>query len=140
MTFTRKRIHLKVCFSFCTECIFSQIVFGVEHFLHAHNMGNLDIFKSATLIGCLLCIIFDDNCFHSSSYKVSKSAKIRTRYNQVPLLTQDTNANLAHIQISSKFLGRCMCVYVCVCVGGGGRGSINLRIGMSIYNLVSDSK
>ena len=93
-------------------------------------------------MGCLLCIIFDENSFHSSSYKVSKSAKIRTRYNQVPLLTQDTNANLAHIIISSKFLGRCVCICMCVCVcmGGGGGQSINLRIGMSIYNLVSDSK
>ena len=40
-----------------------------------------------------------DYCHKSSSpYKVSKGAKIRNRYNQVPHLTQDTNGKVTNSQ------------------------------------------
>ena len=36
-----------------------------------------------------------------ASIKVSKGAKIRTRYNQVPHLTQDTNGDVTHSQLDT---------------------------------------
>ena len=36
---------------------------------------------------------------HTHSIKVSKGAKIRNRYNQVPHLTQDTNAKVTNSQL-----------------------------------------
>ena len=36
--------------------------------------------------------------FDSILIKVSKGAKIRNRYNQVPHLTQDTNGKVTHLQ------------------------------------------
>ena len=35
---------------------------------------------------------------NNKSHKVGKGAKIRNRYNQVPLLTQDTNGNVTNSQ------------------------------------------
>ena len=36
-----------------------------------------------------------------ASYKVSKGAKIRNRYNQVPHLTQDTNGKVTNSQLDT---------------------------------------
>ena len=36
------------------------------------------------------------------AYKVSKGAKIRSRYNQVQLLTQDTNGKVTNSQLDRK--------------------------------------
>ena len=37
----------------------------------------------------------------SLSYKISKGAEIRNRYNQVPHLTQDTNGKVTNSQLDS---------------------------------------
>ena len=37
----------------------------------------------------------------SSNIKVSKAAKIRNRYNQVPHLTQDTNGKVTNLQLDT---------------------------------------
>ena len=38
---------------------------------------------------------------HGYLYKVSKGAKIRNRYNQVPQLTQDTNGKVTNSQLDT---------------------------------------
>ena len=46
-------------------------------------------------------------CLHTNEIiKVSKSAKIRNRYNQVPHLTQDTNGNVTNSQLDSTYESR----------------------------------
>ena len=41
------------------------------------------------------------NKFHFRLSKVSKGAKIRIRYNQVPHLTQDTNGKVINLQLDT---------------------------------------
>ena len=49
--------------------------------------------------GCLqfVIVVFPDHT-HLLFFKVSKGAKIRNRYNQVPHLTQDTNGKVKNSQ------------------------------------------
>ena len=42
-------------------------------------------------------------CLRELSMKVSKSAKIRNRYNQVPHLTKDTNGNVTNSQLDTTY-------------------------------------
>ena len=45
-----------------------------------------------------------NNCYHSLSplgLKISKTAKIRNRYNQVPHLAQDTNGKVTNSQVDT---------------------------------------
>ena len=44
---------------------------------------------------------FVDICDVKSADKVSKSSKIRNRYNQVPHLTQDTNGKVIKLQLDT---------------------------------------
>ena len=41
------------------------------------------------------------HAFFGSSFEVSKGAKIRNRYNQVPHLTQDTNGKVTNSQLDT---------------------------------------
>ena len=52
--------------------------------------------------GCLrfVIVVFPDHT-HLLFLKVSKGAKIRNRYNQVPHLTQDTNGKVTYSQLDS---------------------------------------
>ena len=45
---------------------------------------------------------FADISYLEENFKVSKGAKIRNRYNQVPHLTQDTNGKLTNSQLDAK--------------------------------------
>ena len=54
----------------------------------------LNIFKSH-------CWNFIKPCKHVHIYKVSKGAKIRNPYNQVPHLTQDTNGKVTNSQLDT---------------------------------------
>ena len=44
---------------------------------------------------------FDSNRAELTCYKVSKGAKIRNRYNQVPHVTQDTNGKVTNLQLDT---------------------------------------
>ena len=62
-----------------------------EHFMNIFSILGvltLDIFPSEIISWCLVCVIINS--------KVSKGAKIRNRYNQVPHLTQDTNGKVTN--------------------------------------------
>ena len=45
---------------------------------------------------------FADISYLEEKFKVSKGAKIRNRYNQVPHLTQDTNGKVTNSQLDAK--------------------------------------
>ena len=55
------------------------------------------------VVDCENCLVPDDfpldSCFSHDLFKASKGAKIRNRYNQVPLLTQDTNWKVTNPQL-----------------------------------------
>ena len=48
--------------------------------------------------------------------KVSKGAKIRNRYNQVPHLTQDTNGKVTHSQLDTTIYKRLFFGYLVIIV------------------------
>ena len=43
-------------------------------------------------------VVLKTECFNCHIIEVSKDAKIRNRYNQVPYLTQDTNGKVTNSQ------------------------------------------
>ena len=55
----------------------------------AHRLGSLQRFRSRQHVSRRPIIV---------GFKVSKGAKIRNRYNQVPHLTQDTNGKVTNSQ------------------------------------------
>ena len=69
-------------------------------FNRASRMFNL----SPYLIPCFACVSSDDSAYafaQDRQSKVSKGAKIRNRYNQVPHLTQDTNRKVTNSQLDT---------------------------------------
>ena len=58
----------------------------------------LSIFKWPLKISLLWIFCF---ILNSTEYEVSKGAKIRNRYNQVPHLTQDTNGKVTNSQLDT---------------------------------------
>ena len=59
-------------------------------------VGDHKIFPHAKFVSCLPSWIS-----HHKSTEVSKNAKIRNRYNQVPHLTQDTNGKVTNSQLDT---------------------------------------
>ena len=71
----------------------SQLFYIPNHYFFAHDVSKL------------LSLLFL-YCFVELHLKVSKGAKIRTRYNQVPHLTQDTNGKVTNSQLDTTNEGQ----------------------------------
>ena len=97
------------------HCWKSHVIYSLKWFIIHHNFSILSVqsmrnntfyaqlsmkfiilikVKMPTIV-CIVQIVF--NCL----IKVSKGAKIRNRYNQVPHLTQDTNGKVTNSQLDT---------------------------------------
>ena len=91
----------KKMFQFCLIARF--LYFGHYAFSYDCAAGNQmhDLYNELTtwlkinFLKCISCFYTLGNC---TQYKVSKDAKIRNRYNQVPHLTHDTNGKVTNSQ------------------------------------------
>ena len=71
--------------------------------LHFYNL-TLDNFCQVLRPRCIHWIPIKMTIYplpHRNAFKVSKGAKIRRRYNQVPHLTQDTNGEVTNSQLDT---------------------------------------
>ena len=57
------------------------------------------IMASYSILQKTIKLVQDETSLSSKRHKVSKGAKIRNRYNQVPQLTQDTNEKVINSQL-----------------------------------------
>ena len=86
------------------KCVRYPAAANIFKFVYINNTYQIWLLNSGDRVGQLLIYMYD-NIFKTEkqalffSIKVSKGAKIRNRYNQVPHLTQDTNGKVATPQL-----------------------------------------
>ena len=106
----------------------------MQNRLHVHVSGpmynasqfNCMIFWTSTWDLLTYCICAKASCKHTCwrIYKISKGAKIRNRYNQVPHLTQDTNGKVTNSQLDTTNESQEVCPFP----AGDNKAHINRRI------------
>ena len=84
--------------------IFKFVQINMKHLLYKISNTFLFLFSSKTRIELQVKLsVYPRNiiCSSLNSLKVSKGAKIRSRYNQVPHPTQDTNKKVTNSQLDT---------------------------------------
>ena len=104
------------CFMFCCTLLYVHyniaiILMGKRELVALLNLSSWCLVTVERLFlamprGCLrFVMVFPDHThllfFSNETMKVSKGAKIRNRYNQVPHLTQDTNGKVTNSQLDT---------------------------------------